>query len=199
VNGKTYYGADDNGSGTVALLEIVKVLGDAAVKGIRSKRTIVFVSTAAEEQGLIGSKYYVAHPVVPLSKTYCNINIDMLGRVDSFYSGKKSDSNYIYPIYRDTLGKIFNQKKLNDINESCCKLFLDSFYYVRNKNLRPHILITRSDNFSFIKENIPALWLFSGFHDDYHQPTDTPEKINIPLFKKRIQLVLATIWQLANE
>jgi hypothetical protein len=199
IDGKTYYGADDNGTGTAALLEIAKIFGDAATKGIKPKRTIVFISTAAEEQGLIGSKYYVAHPVVPLNKTFCNINLDMLGRVDSFYSGKKPDSNYIYPIYHDSSGKAFTEKKLTAIDSECCTLGLDSFYNVRNKNIRPYSLITRSDNFPFIKQNIPAIWFFSGFHNDYHQPTDTPDKINLLLFKRRTQLVLATIWQLANE
>ncbi len=199
VNGSVYYGADDNGSGTTALLEIAKVLGNAASKGIRAKRTIVFVSTAAEEQGLYGSKYYVEHPVIPLSKTYCNLNIDMLGRVDSFYTGKKTDSNYVYCMYRDTTNKIFNSKKLNSISQAYGRLLLDTLYDRKSKALNPYSLIARSDNFPFMQKAIPAIWFFSGFHQDYHQPGDTPDKINFPLFKRRTQFVLATLWQLANE
>jgi len=199
INGATYYGADDNGSGTTALLEIAKVLGDAANKGIRAKRTIVFVSTAAEEQGLYGGKYYVEHPVIPLSQTYCNLNIDMFGRVDSFYTGKKADSNYIYCLYRDTTNTIFNSEKLNSISQAYGHLILDTLYNRKNKALNPYSLIARSDNFPFMQKGIPAISFFSGFHQDYHQPGDTPDKINYPLFKRRTQFALATLWQLANE
>jgi hypothetical protein len=199
INGSTYYGADDNGSGTTALLEISKILGDASAGGIRPKRTIVFVSTAAEEQGLIGSYAYVKNPAIPLSETYCDINIDMLGRVDSFYAGKRTDSNYVYFMYRDSSKNLFNRKKLQEINQKYSGLKLDTLYDRQSKKLNPYGLIARSDNFPFMQKGIPAIWFFSGFHKDYHQPTDTPDKINYPLFKRRTQLVLATLWQLANE
>jgi Peptidase family M28 len=199
INGTTYYGADDNGSGTTALLEIIKVLGDAANKGIRPKRTIVFVSTSAEEQGLYGSEYYVEHPVIPFSKTYCNINIDMLGRVDSFYSAKKADSNYVYCMYYDTTNIIFNFKKLQSINHSYGRLIIDTLYGNKGKTLNPHGLMARSDNFPFMKRGVPSLWFFSGYHKDYHQTSDTPDKLNFPLFKRRTQFALATLWQLASK
>lgn len=199
VNNLTYFGADDNGSGTTALLEISKILGDASAKGIKPKRTIVFVSTAAEEQGLIGGYFYVAHPIIPLTNTYCDVNIDMLGRVDSFYTGKRSDSNYVYCMYKDSSTDIFNSKKLQEINKEYSQLILDTLYDAASRELKPNSLIARSDNFPFMQEGIPAIWFFSGFHKDYHKPTDTPDKINYPLFRRRTQLVLATIWQLANE
>ena len=199
VGDSTYFGADDNGSGTATLLEISKILGDESAKGIRPKRTIVFVSTAAEEQGLIGSYYYVLHPIIPLSEIYCNINVDMLGRVDSFYSGKRADSNYVYCLYKDSSNKVFNTGKLEEISRTYGRLKLDTLYNIRNKNNRPNSLIARSDNFPFMKEGIPAIWFFSGFHKDYHRPTDSPDKINYLLLKRRTQLVLATLWEVANE
>jgi Peptidase family M28 len=191
--GKTYYGADDNGTGTVAILEMTKILGDAAARGIRPKRTLVFVSTAAEEQGLIGSTWYVSHPAVPLAKTSYHINIDMFGRVDSFYSGKRPDSNYVY-----TIEKNFPAEKIQTINNACCQLQLDTLY---NKKITPtsNGLMARADDLPFIMANIPSLWFFGGYHPDYHEPTDTPDKINYALLKRRTQLVLATVWQLANE
>ncbi len=198
-NSKTYFGADDNGTGTVALMEIAKILGDAAAKGTKPKRTIIFISTAAEEQGLIGSWFYVAHPVMPLNKTYCNINMDMLGRVDSFYTKSNANSNYIYAMYNDPTGKVLNDQKLGAIDNGCCQLNFDKRYKAQTKDISYSSLISRSDNYPFMKQNIPAIWFFSGFHKDYHQPTDTPDRINYPLFKKRVQLVLATVWQLANE
>jgi Peptidase family M28 len=199
VGNATYFGADDNGSGTVALLEISKILGDASARGIRPKRTIVFVSTAAEEQGLIGSYAYVQHPVIPLTKTYCNINVDMLGRVDSFYSGKRPDSNYVYCMYKDSTSLVFNQTKLEEISQEYGHVKLDPLYDIKGKKISMYSLVARSDNFPFMKEGIPAIWFFSGFHHDYHEPTDTQEKINYPLLKKRTQLVLATLWRVANE
>jgi len=199
VDNLTYFGADDNGSGTTALLEISKILGDASTKGIRPKRTIVFISTAAEEQGLIGSYLYAEHPIVPLSKTYCNINIDMLGRVDSFYTGKRADSNYIYAFYNDSSKKIFNPYKLQEINKKYSGLNLDTLYDAESKELSHYSLIARSDNFPFMQKGIAAIWFFSGFHKDYHKPTDTSDKINYSLFRKRTQFALATLWQVANE
>jgi Peptidase family M28 len=199
IDGKIFYGADDNGSGTTALLEIARILGNAATKGIRPKRTIVFLSTGAEEQGLIGAYYYTANPVISLIKTYGNINIDMVGRVDSFHVGNKRDSNYMYCLYYDTSNKVFNSSKLNILNSACCNLVLDTLYDKKSKKINEGSLITRSDNFTFIKNGIPSVFFFGGFHKDYHQPTDTPDKINYPLLKHRTKLVLATLWQLANE
>jgi hypothetical protein len=199
IDGKIFYGADDNGSGTTALLEIARILGNAAIKGIRPKRTIVFLSTGAEEQGLIGAYYYTANPVIPLSKTYCNINIDMVGRVDSFHVGNKRDSNYVYCLYYDSSNKILNSSKLDILNSKCCNLVLDSLYSKKNKKISENSVIGRSDNFTFIKKGVPSLYFFGGFHKDYHQPTDTPDKINYLLLKRRTQLVLTALWQLANE
>ncbi len=199
IDGKIFYGADDNGSGTTALLEIARILGNATTKGIRPKRTIVFLSTGAEEQGLIGAYYYTDNPVISLTKTYCNINIDMVGRVDSFHVGNKRDSNYVYCLHYDTSNKIFNSSKLNILNSACCNLVLDTLYDKKSKKVSENSVIGRSDNFTFIKKGIPSIYFFGGFHKDYHQPTDTPDKINYLLLKHRTQLVLATLWQLANE
>lgn len=189
-----YYGADDNGSGTIALMEIARILGEASKTRIWPKRTIVFLSTAAEEHGEIGSLFYVDHPVIPLNKTYCTINIDMLGRVDSFYTGRKPDSNYVYALLSDTSKNVINKQLLNKLNTNYTQLILDTLY-----DNDPGNLISRSDQYSFIKKGIPAIQFFSGYHKDYHQPTDTPDKINYPLFRRRVQLVFATLWTLANE
>jgi hypothetical protein len=199
VNGKTYNGADDNGSGTAALMEIVKVLGDAATKGTRPKRTLLFISTAGEEQGLIGSTYYAAHPLLPLAKTYCSINIDMIGRVDSFYSGKRPDSNYVYTTYKDIPGNTINWEKMKSIDDACCHLTLDTLYNPKKRTPTAYGLMARADNLPFLKANIPTIWFFGGFHPDYHEPGDTWDKINFTLLTERTRLALATIWQLAND
>jgi len=199
IQGKTYFGADDNGTGTTALLEIARILGNAATKGIRPNRTIIFLSTGAEEQGLIGGSYYTNNPVISLAKTYCDINIDMVGRVDSFHIGTNRDSNYIYCLYYDTSNKVFNRSKLETLNNSCCNLVLDTLYDRKSRKINEGGLITRSDNFPFLEKGIPAVFLFGGFHKDYHQPTDTIDKINYSLLKRRTQLALTMLWQLGNE
>ena len=193
------YGADDNGSGISALIEVSRILSEAAKQGIRSKRTIVFVSTDAEEKKLVGSDYYVNNPVIPISKTYCNVNFDMIGRIDSTHLVSKSLNNYIYCIYKDTTNQVFNDLYLNNLNEKYTQLILDERYEKEAESIVPYSLITRSDHYPFMKKGIPSIWLFSGFHDDYHQITDTPDKICYPELKKRVQFVLALVWNLANK
>lgn len=102
-------------------------------------------------------------------------------------------------MYNDSSKNIFNSKRLQEINKKYGQLNLDTLYDAESKVLNPYSLIARSDNFPFMQKSIPAIWFFSGFHEDYHQPTDTADKINYSLFKRRTQLVLAILWQLANE
>ncbi len=193
------YGADDNGSGISALIEVSRVLSEAAKRGIRTKRTIVFVSTDAEENNLVGSDYYVNNPVIPISNTYCSINCDMIGRVDSLHSVSSNLRNYIYCIFKDSTNRIFTNPILNNLNEIYTQLELDERYNIDNGSYRVSNLIKRSDHYSFIRKGIPSIWFFSGFHDDYHQTTDTPDKICYAELKKRIQFVLALVWYLANN
>ena len=122
-------------------MEFARILGGASKKGIRPKRNILFISTDAEEHGMLGAHYYVDNPSVPLNKIYCNINIDMLGRVDSFYTGKKADSNYVYCMFRDTTGKIISSQLLNKINTQYTNLILDSLYDKETVTLNPYGLI----------------------------------------------------------
>jgi Peptidase family M28 len=123
----------------------------------------------------------------------------MVGRVDSFHVGNKRDSSYVYCLYYDTSNKVINSSKPDILNSACCNLVLDSLYNKKNKKISENSVIGRSDNFTFIKKGIPSVYFFGGFHKDYHQPTDTPDKINYPLLKHRTQLVLTILWQLANE
>ena len=193
------YGADDNGSGISALIEVSRILCEAAKQGIRPKRTIVFVSTDAEEKKLVGSEYYVNNPVLPISKTYCNVNFDMIGRIDSTHLVSKNLNNYIYCIYKDTTNQVLNDSYLNNLNDKSTQLILDERYENEAASTVPYSLITRSDHYPFMKKGIPSIWFFSGFHDDYHQTTDTADKICYPELKRRVQFVLTLIWNLANK
>ncbi|MCX7551866.1 M28 family metallopeptidase [Xanthomarina sp. F2636L] len=187
-----YYGADDDASGTVALMEMAQAFKMAAKDGFGPKRSILFLHLTAEEIGLEGSKFYTENPVFPLSETIANLNIDMIGRVD--YSHHENDK-YLYLIGADRLSKelhILSEK----INETFFNLTLDYTYNDENDKNRYYF---RSDHYNFAQHNIPVIFYFNGEHEDYHKPTDTPDKINYNLLKLRTQLIFATAWQLANR
>ena len=191
-----YYGAVDNASGTVALMEIASLMNKAVEKGFKSpKRTIVFASYTGEESGLLGSSYFAANPLVPIEKTRAVLNIDMMGRVDTFYSGKRADSNYAYILVVDSLNRGL-RKSLFAANEKLGKLKLDTYYE------QPQFMQRRlmgSDQYPFYLKGVPFIRIDCGFSKDYHQPTDTPDKINYKLLSDQIQLAFLTTWNLAND
>ena len=191
-NGKIYNGADDDGSGTVAVMNIAKAFKDAMDKGFQPRRTIVFLHVTGEEKGLYGSKFYADNPLLPLEKTITNLNIDMIGRVDEEH---KNDENYLYLIGSEMLSKELKQVSEKVNNE----FFQMNFDYRFDDPKDPNRFYYRSDHYNFAKNNIPVIFYFNGTHDDYHQATDTPDKINYPLLTKRTQLIFATAWTLANR
>lgn len=187
-----YYGADDDGSGTVALMEMAQAFKMAAKDGFGPKRSILFLHLTAEEIGLQGSRFYTENPIFPLSKTIANLNIDMIGRVDAPH---ENNSNYLYLIGTDRLSKelhLLSEK----VNETFFNLDIDYRFNDEDDKNRYYY---RSDHYNFALHNIPVIFYFNGEHEDYHQPTDTPDKINYPLLEKRTQLIFATAWQLANR
>lgn len=189
-----YYGADDNASGTAAVLEIAKAFARAQKEGHGPKRSLLFLHLTAEEIGLFGSSYYVKHPVYALDHTIANLNIDMIGRVDKIYQ-KKKNQNYIYLIGADRLST-----ELHNISEAANSYFTNLILdYKYNDENDPNRYYYRSDHYNFAQNNIPVIFYFNGNHTDYHKPTDTPDKINYPLLQKRTQLVFATAWYLANS
>jgi Iap family predicted aminopeptidase len=191
-NGEIFNGADDDGSGTVALLEIAQAFKIAQQKGHGPKRSILFLHVTGEEHGLHGSRYYSDNPLYPLKNTVANINIDMIGRRDTLHP---NTNNYIYPIGADRLSS-----ELHEINEAMntkyTKMELDYKYNDRND---PERIYYRSDHYNFAKKGIPALFYFNGVHEDYHMPTDTPDKIEYDALAKRAQLAFAVAWELANR
>lgn len=191
--GEINNGADDDGSGTVAILEIAKAFKAAADKGQGPKRSILFLHVTGEEIGLYGSRYYTdVDPVFPLKNTVANLNIDMIGRVDAKHEGK---GNYLYLIGSDKLSK-----ELHAISEAVnTKYFNMEFDYTYNDDNDPNRFYYRSDHYNFAKNNIPVIFYFNGTHDDYHRPTDTPDKINYEYLETRARLIFCTAWELANR
>jgi Zn-dependent M28 family amino/carboxypeptidase len=191
-DGNIYYGADDDGSGTVALLEMAQAFKLAKKDGYGPKRSILFLHLTAEETGLQGSRYYVNNPIFPLDKTVSNLNIDMIGRVDRRH---EKNPNYIYLIGADRLSK-----ELHYISEKINNTFFNiDIDYKYNDEEDQNRYYYRSDHYNFASHNIPVIFYFNGEHDDYHKPSDTPDKINYPLLEKRTRLIFATAWQLANQ
>lgn len=189
-----YYGADDDGSGTVGVLELAEAFTKAKAAGKGPRRSIVFMTVSGEEKGLWGSEYYSDHPLFPLNKTTVDLNIDMVGRIDP--KRKAGDStNYIYVVGDDKLSS--DLRPISEaMNKKYTKLELDYKYNAPND---PERIYYRSDHFNFARKGIPIIFYFNGTHNDYHRPTDTPDKINYDLMTKRVQLVFYTAWEMANR
>ncbi len=171
ARGKIHYGADDNGSGTTTLLELARRYG--AMKN-RQGRRLVFIAFSGEELGLYGSIHYCKEPLFPLEKTAAMINMDMVGRAKQV----QSDWLGVMP-YKDRLvvygtGTAEGFAKL--VDEAGAK-----------SQFRLRTLATGtgpSDHDSFYRKHVPVLFLYTGTHNEYHRPTDIPEKINVPGMKK---------------
>jgi hypothetical protein len=173
--GQIHHGADDNASGTAAVMEMAKAASEARADFHRS---IVFITFAGEELGLLGSSYYVQHPAVPLEKTIAMINLDMVGRAGG----------------RILVDGISNSPSIEDDLKAAQKgsgISLNA--------LKGSPGAGASDDASFSLRKIPAINFFSGFHADYHRPTDTWEKIDAPGGAAVADLALALARQLANR
>ena len=192
-DGVIYNGADDDGSGTVAVLEIAEAFKTALNKGYKPKRSILFLHVTGEEKGLLGSKYYTDYdPIIPLENTVADLNIDMIGRINPKREGNR---NYIYLIGSDKLSTELHNIS-EEINTKYCNIELD---YTYNDENDPNRFYYRSDHYNFAKNNIPVIFYFNGTHADYHKPTDTPDKINYDLLENRTRLIFYTAWELANR
>jgi hypothetical protein len=193
VRGENIYnGADDNGSGTSALLEIAQAFTEAKKNGWGPRRSVVVMLVSGEEKGLLGSKYYVNNPIFPLENTIVDINVDMIGRVDKNHA---DNPNYIYVIGADRLSS-----ELHEINEKAnqryTQLELDYTYNAEND---PNRYYYRSDHYNFAQNGIPSVFFFNGTHDDYHRASDTIEKINFEKMTRITHLIFHTAWDLANR
>ena len=193
TNGEEIFnGADDDASGTVAVLEIAEAFQKAVDNGDGPKRSLLFMNLTAEEKGLYGSKWYVKNPLFPINNHVTNLNIDMVGRVDKIH---ENNPNYIYLIGSDKLSRELHFLS-EEINTKYVQLELD---YKYNDENDPNRFYYRSDHYNFAKNNIPIIFYFNGVHEDYHKATDTAEKINYELLEKRTKLVFHTAWELANR
>jgi len=186
TTGKIFYGADDNASGTAAVLEIAEAFAMAAGNGIRPRRSVVFLAVSAEEIGLYGSKYYTMNPLFPLDSTFACVNIDMIGRA----STKQVDSpDYI-------AASVYLSEELlklsQEANRTAAPDLEDRVEYKRS-------LRGGSDHYYFSKNGIPSIFYFAGFHPDYHEATDTPDKILYDRMETITRAIFVTTWKLADR
>ena len=192
IDGEIHNGADDDGSGTVTVLELSEAFMKAVGEGNGPRRSVLLMTVVGEEKGLLGSEWYADHPVWPLEQTIANLNIDMIGRVDEAHA---ENDRYVYLIGSDKLSS-----ELHEISEAANNnhtgLALD---YTFNAPDDPNRFYYRSDHYNFAKNNIPVIFYFSGVHEDYHQPGDDPEKIHYPKTAEIGKLVFHTAWQLLNQ
>ena len=189
-----YYGADDDGSGTVSILELAEAFVKAKAAGKGPRRSILFLANSGEEKGLFGSQYYSEHPTYPLDHTTVDLNIDMIGRIDP--NRKTGDStNYVYVVGDDKLST--DLKPISEgVNKKYTRLELD---YKFNDPADPERIYYRSDHYNFARKGVPIIFYFDGIHKDYHRPSDTPDKINYDIMEKRARFVFFTAWEMANR
>ncbi|RYY48811.1 MAG: M28 family peptidase [Chitinophagaceae bacterium] len=194
-NGQINNGADDDGSGTVSVMQIGEAFVKAKAEGKGPRRTVVIMTVSGEEKGLWGSEYYSDNPVFPLEKTTVDLNIDMIGRVDT--ERMMDDTlNYVYVVGHNKLSSdlpIINE----GMNKKYTGLVLD---YKFDDPKDPNRIYFRSDHYNFARKGVPVLFFYDGMlKSDYHKPGDDVEKINFALMEKRARMVFHTAWEMANR
>jgi len=193
---KIWNGADDDGSGTVALLAMAEAL---AVAKVRPKRSVLFVWHAGEEKGLWGAEYFNKFPTVDIKNVIAQLNIDMIGR-----SRKPDDTN---PRNKDlsgpnevyVIGSEMMSTTLGAITRETNKAFLKLDYNYRYDDPKDtNRFFFRSDHFHYAVNGIPIVFWFTGVHEDYHQPGDHADKIDYAKYEKITRTIFLTMWKLTD-
>jgi hypothetical protein len=191
-----YCGADDDGSGTAAVLTIAHALAS----GPPPKRSILIVFHTGEELGLYGSRYFTnVDPLVPLSSIVVDLNVDMIGRTrapndNSSQDKELTDKDSVYLIGADKHSSELN-KLSEQTDQELIGMRLD---YTYNDENHPYKLFYRSDHYNYARKGIPVIFYFTGLHADYHRSTDTIEKIDFEKMARIARLIYATGWRVAN-
>jgi len=198
VNGDTIYnGADDDGSGTTAVLAMAEALAKAPTK---PKRSIIFIWHAGEEKGLWGSRYFVENPTIPLNKIITQLNIDMIGRSKQAGDTKPRNKELTGPNEIYVIGSKMMSTDLGALSEAVNKDYLNlSFNYRYDDPNDPNRFFFRSDHFNYARKGIPIIFYFDGEHEDYHRPGDSADKIDYEKMQKVTRTVYMTLWELASR
>jgi hypothetical protein len=197
VNGDSIRnGADDDGTGTVALLAIA----DALVKAPRHpKRSVLFVWHMGEEEGLWGSQYFATYPTVPIEKIVAQLNIDMIGRSKAAGDSNPRDKDLAGPNEVYVIGSKMMSTELGELSEAVNDAYLRlSFNYKYDDPKDPEQFFYRSDHINYARKGIPIIFYFTGVHADYHQASDEVSKIDFPKYEKVARTIYATLWEIAE-
>ena len=190
--GAVFNGADDNASGTSTVLEMAEAMAAAQRAGEGPRRSVLFLLVSGEEKGLLGSQYYAEHPVFPLEQTVADVNIDMIGRYDEAHA---DSSAYIYVIGAGRISPDLDAVT-RAMNEAYSRYELD---YTFDAPDDPNRFYYRSDHYNFARVGIPSVFFFSGVHEDYHRPTDTPDKLDYDKMATVGRHAFLIAWNLANR
>lgn len=206
-------GADDDGSGSTGLLGIAHAYAEGAAKGMRPKRTLIFLWNAGEERGLWGSQYYTEFPPIDLSKVVANLNMDMIGRTKTPTEVDPNPTHLLVNpgevlLVGPNISSDDLENTIETVNSAYQKLSLNHFYDTTapdatHDNLGPQPsgqrIFYRSDHYNFAKMGVPIAFFTDGLHVDYHRPTDTPEKIDYVEIQRVSKTVAAVAWVLGNQ
>ena len=185
-NGKVYPGADDNGSGSTAVLSIARAM---ALNPVKPKRSVLFMWFTAEEVGLVGSRYYTNNPILPLDKMTCMFNIDMVGRNEDTGEGDTDADN------EGHIHLVGSQRGDNELHN----LIVAANEHIGFEfELDMESVWNRSDQINFYRKGVPVAFLFGGMHPDYHRPSDQPADINFKKIVSAAQLYYLAVHSAAN-
>jgi hypothetical protein len=186
-------GADDNGSGTVALMAIAEALKIAKDEGLGLDRSVLFLHVSAEEKGLLGSRYYSDHPVIPIEQTVTAFNADMIGRSDP-ENIEAGTTDYVYLIGGEIISSQLDSL-VSAANERSVDMRLDRKY---NDLTDPNQFYRRSDHWNLGRLNVPFVFFFTGVHEDYHRPGDEVDKIEFDKYARVVELIYSSTVKVAN-
>jgi Peptidase family M28 len=189
-------GADDDGSGVVALLQ----MAEAVAAGPRPRRSLLFVWHTGEEEGSWGARYFTAFPTVPLDSIVAQLNVDMIGRAKAPGDLDPADASLTGP---DEVYIVGSRRLSRDLGDVCARVdraFLGlALNYKYDAPGDPERIYERSDHYEYALKGIPVAFFFTGLHADYHRPSDEVDRIDFVKLQKVARTVLATAWTLANE
>lgn len=190
-------GADDDGSGTTAMLAMAEALAKAPT---RPKRSILFVWHCGEEKGLWGSRYFVEFPTVPLNAIVAQINMDMIGRAKADGDTNPRNKDLTGPNSIYLIGSTMMSTELGEIVNTVNKSYLNLTFDTRYDDPKdPNRFFYRSDHYNYARKGIPIIFFFDGVHEDYHRAGDTADKIDYQKMEKVTRTIYMTTWEIANR
>jgi hypothetical protein len=196
-NDRICNGADDDGSGTIAMLGMAEALAKAPA---RPKRSILFVWHCGEEKGLWGSRYFTEYPTVPLASIVAQINMDMIGRSKAAGDTNTRNKDLTGPNGIYLIGSTMMSTELGEIVNSVNKSYLNLTFDTRYDDPKdPNRFFYRSDHINYARKGIPIIFFFDGVHEDYHRAGDTADKIDYQKMEKVTRTIYMTTWEIANR